>query len=371
MAQNISVTDGNRTLLSLQVIRGLSALAIAAFHTSVIMGRPQYGAVQVFVWQTSRCWMGVNLFFVLSGFIIFFAHGKDVGRPRRLSGYAWRRMCRVYPVYWLFLSAFIFAALSGYGYQSFRLTLGDLMSAYTLVHWIDNPTLPLKVAWTLVFEISFYMMFAILIVSRRLGALAFGLWLAVILIASFMGSLRMGWMSMWNVNFFYGAAAYWLFKHLDNRWALPILAAGAAILAILIIGHPGYANVEIQQSTPFWLMLVGLPWCLILLGLALAERRYQFQPPRFLVLLGEASFATYLIHSAVISAMCQLVHHHVADLLPAQVAFALILGTAMTVGVIGHYVVERPVLGLIKRLDLHRQVRSDRRAPTRELASSA
>ena len=352
----MSISDQNKTLLSLQVIRGLTALSIAAIHVSIIMAKPEYGAVAAFGWATSRCWMGVNLFFVLSGFIIFFAHGKDIGRPERLATYAWRRACRVYPVYWIFLVAFVAAALLGFGHRSFRLTFGDLASAFTLVHWIADPTLPLKVAWTLVFEVSFYGMFGLLVVSRRIGQIAFGLWLAAIMIASFgFGSLSMGWTSMWNINFFYGAAAFWLFRRLDDRWGVPLLAAGFGLLVALGLSHDGYSSIETQQAAPLWLLLIGIPFGMLLLGSALAERRYCFRPPAILVLLGEASFATYLVHSAVISALCGLLHHYAPGLLAPQGAFVLILATAMLVGIAAHIAVERPVLALVKRFDAHRR----------------
>ncbi len=348
--------DRGGPLLSLQVIRGLTALSIAAIHVSIIMAKPEYGAMQAFGWATSRCWMGVNLFFVLSGFIIFFAHGKDVGCPERLPTYAWRRACRVYPVYWIFLGAFVLAALAGFGHRSFRMTVGDLGSAFTLVHWIDDPTLPLKVAWTLVFEVSFYAMFALLIVNRRVGQLAFGLWLASIMIASFgFGSLSMGWTSMWNINFFYGAIAFQAFRRLDDRWGVPLLVAGLGLLVTLGLLHEGYSSIETQQGDPLWLMLIGVPFAMLLLGSALAERRYRFRPPAIFVLLGEASFATYLVHSAVISALCGMLHHHAPGFPAPRLAFGLIFVMAILIGLAAHLVVERPVLRLVKRIDTHRR----------------
>ncbi|PXA84188.1 acyltransferase [Nostoc sp. 3335mG] len=355
MRQYISRMDRKENLLSIQVFRGLTALGIAAFHTSIIMARPQYGGIQAFGWAVSRLWMGVNLFFVLSGFIIVFAHGKDIGRPARLGGYAWRRICRVYPVYWIFLTGFVIAALAGFGPRSFRLTWGDLGSAYMLVRWVDDSTLPLKVAWTLLFEVSFYAMFATLITSRPIGTAVFALWLAAIFGASFEGSLAMGWTSMWNINFFYGAAAFWLYRRLDDRWGVPVFTIGLAMLVTLGLLHGGYDSIETQQAAPFWLMLIGVPFALLLLGAVLVERRYRRRPPAILLLLGEASFATYLVHSAVISAMCQILHRYAPGELPPHMAFVLTLMTAMLIGVAAHMLVERPVLRLVKRIEMRRR----------------
>ena len=68
------------------------------------MSDPKYGALDMLARPKSLCWMGVNFFFVPSGFIIFFAHAKDVGRPARIGTYLWRRFARVYPTYWVFIS---------------------------------------------------------------------------------------------------------------------------------------------------------------------------------------------------------------------------------------------------------------------------
>ena len=49
---------------------------------------------------------GVDFFFVLSGFIIYRVHRGDIGSPHRLSRYAWRRFVRIYPTYWIILAGF-------------------------------------------------------------------------------------------------------------------------------------------------------------------------------------------------------------------------------------------------------------------------
>lgn len=95
--------------------------------------------------------------------------------------------------------------------------------------------------------------------------------------------------------------------------------------------HAGYSSIETQQGDPFWLMLIGVPFAMLLLGAALAERRHRLRPPAIFALMGEASFATYLVHSAVISALCGALHRRAQGLLAPEAAFGLILVTAMAV----------------------------------------
>ncbi len=86
----ISVTQktSRQPFQSIQAMRGLAAMSVAAHHTSLIMAESKYGGVSAFEAVTSKGWIGVNFFFVLSGFIIFLAHSKDINRPARLvSGF--------------------------------------------------------------------------------------------------------------------------------------------------------------------------------------------------------------------------------------------------------------------------------------------
>jgi peptidoglycan/LPS O-acetylase OafA/YrhL len=250
----------------------------------------------------------------------------------------------VYPTYWVFLTLFIAAALAGFGYISFTVDWGNLASAYGLVRFVDSPTLPLKVAWTLMFEVFFYGMFALLIVNRWLGIIALAGWLAVIGIASAQGSLEMNWTSAWNVNFFFGAVAYWAYGRVDARWGSLLLTAGVALLIGLLVLNPAYDSIEEQQAYPVSLALLGLPFMLILLGGALWERHRGFVPPKLFLLLGEASYAIYLVHSAVISAICLLYSRLAFGLLPQPVLFYLIFLAATAAGLAAHWIVERPLL---------------------------
>lgn len=335
-------------IFSLQVMRGLAALSVVAFHTSLIMGKSQYGSMHAFERATTYGWMGVNFFFVLSGFIIFYAHAKDIGHPQRVGAYLWRRFSRLFPVYWVFLTIFIFAALLGIGPINFKITWVDLLSAYTLLRWITNPDIPLKVAWTLIFEVSFYIIFAIGILNRWAGVLIGCTWLFGIIVSSALGSLDMGYFSMWNINFFFGAAAWMLFRHIDRFWGVHLLAVGVICLVLLTTLDNSYISIETQQATPFSLLLIGIPFCFIVAGGALAEQSYGAIPNRFFLLLGDASYAIYLVHSAAISILCQIAHRFIYGKLPPELLFVVIFLVATLAGLIAHLMVERPILKMTR-----------------------
>ena len=88
--------ETRRKLDGLQVLRALAASAVVfehvAFHAR--LGRMPVECPRWF----ELGHLGVDLFFVLSGFIIVHVHGDDIGRPERARDYAWRRFARVWPL---------------------------------------------------------------------------------------------------------------------------------------------------------------------------------------------------------------------------------------------------------------------------------
>lgn len=118
---------------------------------------------------------GVDL--VLSGFIILLVHRRDIGRPRRIARYAWRRFVRVWPLYWLALVATVAKRMAG-GHvapdpASFAWNLALLPTA-------GEPML--GIAWTLQYEAVFYLLFGLLLMERRLGIVALVGWLVLALL---------------------------------------------------------------------------------------------------------------------------------------------------------------------------------------------
>src|SRR3546814_12797234 len=97
---------------SLQIGRGLAAMAVLAFHLSIMVTEPRFNLPPIFADYTSHGRLGVDFFFVLSGFIMPFAYAKDIGNPDRAGGYALKRFIRLYPLYWLLTVAILLGSRS-------------------------------------------------------------------------------------------------------------------------------------------------------------------------------------------------------------------------------------------------------------------
>jgi peptidoglycan/LPS O-acetylase OafA/YrhL len=156
-------------------LRALCAFGVLAYHagtfTGVTWGRDaSVGGLGPWIQHLN---VGVSVFFVLSGFLLFrpfvVSHLGGSARPR-IRSYLWRRMVRIYPAYWvaLFLSTLIL-----------DLNLGDWWGhvrfyALIQIYWGDTVLGGLVVAWTLATEVSFYLFLPIwvLVVCRGGTSLA-------------------------------------------------------------------------------------------------------------------------------------------------------------------------------------------------------
>lgn len=335
-------------LKSIQALRGVAALAVTLYHATVILDAGKYGKALPFQGWFLSGDVGVDLFFALSGFIIFYAHRKDIGAPRHLSWYLWRRATRIYPLYWLYLTLLAGIAATGLAYVAARLGFMDYVTSYSLIQF--TPAWPLvATSWTLYHEILFYLAFAFFILDRRLGLALFAGWLLVILAALDFkgGTLWKNVTSLYNLYFFLGIGASLAWQKIRHApLARGLLVAAAALLVLFVL-----QDHFIGRHQWPWLRLEMMIVCpLLLAGGASLERLSRPWIPAWLLFLGNASYSIYLTHYEVYAALMRLlVHFHWIDRIPADVLFVGIAGIAVSVGCLVHIMVERPLMLLHRR----------------------
>ena len=330
-------------LAGIDALRGVAASVVVAYHAARHLDKAYGAHILMAVFQFGHA--GVDLFFVLSGFIIYFAHSEDVGRPNRLGHYLRRRFTRVFPVYWVALFVTIFLSLSGgHVFPS----ISDIVLSLALLPSHAEPLL--GVAWTLQYEIVFYALFCLSIFNKKLGILTFSIWFLGILFAKlgvpFPDSLPPSISGMYNLEFFFGIAAGHLFER--NKIVAPLatfligcsLFVGVAALEDLQV-LDGYADVA--------RIAYGVPALLIVGGLAEQSRRGFANIGSLLKILGGASYSIYLFQFIFIGIFWKIrlalniVEPHVL------VCFFVLALSGIGGGVMTHYLVERPILRLVRR----------------------
>lgn len=327
---------------SLQVFRGLAALGVvihhAAISTDALVDKIPTWLLSIF----EHGFLGVDFFFVLSGFIIMSSHFDDDKSVAALKTYGIKRFVRIFPPYWpvsiaLILAYFVLPGMS----QGSR---GDFSWLSSLLLLPDTPPPALSVAWTLIHELMFYMIFSIFFISSRLFLACVAGWTLVILAISFLaGEVQFSpffarLLSPINLEFVMGMCVAYLARRAENRIAMPILLSGSILLAVML----AWPNALEQRA------LFGLPFSLLVLGGILLERQGKLVMPPQMVLMGDASYSIYLVHNPLVSLTSRLVTRLHGF---ASWGLGMIVGVAASVivGVLYHWFVEKPLIRLFRQ----------------------
>lgn len=329
-------------LLSIEVARGIAAVIVVLYHASRHFDKDIGFAAGKQIFQFGHA--GVDFFFVISGFIILFVHGGDLGRPDRLVHYSLRRFTRIYPIYWVILGLTI--ALALWPGRHALPSAFDLAWAALLLPTTADPVV--GVAWSLQHEIIFYVLFAVLILHRGTGMALLALWLGVILFSLFSGRTiaPTNFTSAFNLEFFLGmAVAQWL-RNGTIPFARGVFLTGlTAFMAASGIEVLGYFD----GYQPWARLVYGVPSALMILGLVEMERKGNMRLPAPLHGLGRASYSIYLFHLTGIGISYKLwTAAGMPNWAPIWLGFGLIVIAGIGGGVIVSTIVEYPLMRWIR-----------------------
>ena len=321
------------TLYTLQAGRGLAAFAVVLHHADNAVAK-QVGALPDWLSAIAAYgYLGVDFFFVLSGFIIYYVNYSRVDRPGFARAYLTSRTTRVYIPYWpigiaVGMAYLLFADLASAGRE------WDWFSTITLLPSFEHPAL--GPAWTLQHEVVFYLFALVAFLSRRFWlVMAGGVVLAVA--GWFMFPTNFKAMGLVDLEFLFGVIAAWLFVQgrLANQPVL--IAVGLAACSVFFLA--------IDQR--FYSVVFGLGVAFLLLAVVREEAAGKVAVGRFLRLLGDASYAIYLIHYPMMSVGARL-----GDSLHPMTVFIGLSAFSVIAGIVYHLAFEKPAIRWVKaRID--------------------
>ena len=331
-------------LLGIQVARGAAALLVILYHSGRGIALDQYVGFIPLRGVFNFGHAGVDFFFVLSGFIIYFVHHTDIGTPAALPRYAWRRLTRIYPIYWVVTASVV--AITLFKPDAVELLRPARLLASLLLLPQDGGPL-LGVAWTLTHEMLFYLVFALAIVSRSLGIAAAAAWAGCVLAGMFV-PLAGIWANLvaasYNMHFLIGMAT----AHVALRVALgrPLRLAALGAAGFFAAGMAENAGLVATAGLASQ-SLFGAAAAATVLGVAAAERQGVLRVGRAAAFFGNASYSLYLVHIVVIGLTVRLLARlHALAALPGVAVMAVVVAVAITVGLSLYRYVERPLTRL-------------------------
>lgn len=327
---------------NIQLLRALAAAMVVAFHLGFAI-EGTFGETTWLKWF-ARGEAGVDLFFVISGFIILHTTLK---RPdASLSRFVRSRVARIYPPFWVVAAVYIAVGLASsfvgmsLGYQ------GGFWEAIPSFFLLPNPHTIVTVDWTLKIEMLFYAIFALTFftVGLRGFFVAMFAWCGLSIFLSDIvrvvpdSALRYALFSG-NVEFLFGAGLALLFRRGPLRWGAAVLLGGTVLMLLELAGWP-----DMPPGVPRWIT-AGIPSAMIVYG-ALALPRSL---PRSLTLLGDASYFLYLAHLIMISIGLKALGPLFAGSgMAAEVAGTLIFIGILCASTLGYLYIERPLQRLLK-----------------------
>ena len=337
-------------LHGIQVLRAFAALSVVTHHAL----EQSNGAQGRFSadWLTTAGASGVDVFFVISGFIMLHVSFRPGRRPLPAAGFLIKRATRIYPLYWLCCLAMLLVSTAGY-LRHHEWNGSDILPSFLL--------LPLRnqligVSWTLVYEVYFYLVFATALLLGSMRVSVVGSTAAIIGLALAGGVMPVGTLQSFLANpialeFCMGLWLAWAFARWPARGCWPIGwpsgLAGIVLLATapIFTAHPDTTGLDGLPRVLAW----GLPATLVVAA-CLRAGPPRTSLTRFAVLLGEASYALYLTHVFVIVGYGKLLKVGAIGCVDQVFLVPVVVAVAVVLGLSAHLVVERPLLAVVRNV---------------------
>ncbi|MBO9563654.1 MAG: acyltransferase [Niastella sp.] len=320
--EHTGLSRENARFNALTGFRCLAACLVFVYHNRKYWRSQLHPEILRFI---NELHIGVSLFFVLSGFLIAYTYGE---KPLRSYGsygkYILLRIARIMPLYWLILTCYYLD--HPYGKGAFTWLTYSLAHAFSNAHNLDG----LAQAWSLNMEMIFYLLAPLLCMLQRKHVI----YLLAFLVALFFLAWGVGytWFKingnpqkyLYPINFllhstFFGRCSEFLAGMLlASIWKSGSLTLLKQLPHKTLIGFTGifitsYAIGLFQKNTyvhgtdtipGLVTSLLVLPAFTIIVFAGLMQERnlvQRFFASRVMVLLGNASFAFYLIHISYVN----------------------------------------------------------------------
>lgn len=331
-----------------QVLRFIAAALVVCAHASLAV-------IERLHIQDAKIWptgVGVNIFFVISGFVMV-ASSKDL--MQRADGwktFAVRRIIRIVPMYWVATTLKLVAVLAVPAYTLHNKfdVVHTLCSYFFIPHRnAENDITPLhSVGWTLLYEMFFYAWFAVALFLRRSPTVfVSAVFIALVSLGAFANEAE------WPAGIFYTRSivlefvlGMWL-GSASLKGRLPkSLGLAALVLAL------GAAGCVWQAISSFDSALVKyaawyIPPALLVAGVVMIEPWAGRRMPAFLQRLGDASYALYLFHPFMVPVIGILLFR--LGLRDPAMMMALAVALPTMASVVIFLFAERPTTEYLKR----------------------
>lgn len=347
---------------NIQYLRFLAAFIVVFAHSNMNM----YGLTAK---ATDLGGFGVDIFFVISGFImpfILFGGKYKNTLPKITAGqFIWRRITRIWPMY--FLATMCVVVLSwmvansmfedarvdfAYHYNATRTSVRWIIDSLTFTHGLNPPVL--GTGWTLQVEFMFYTAFAAVLLSKpktltQLEISLIGLFVFFFVAGNShlaIAGFAKTYANPMIIEFAFGMLVY-------RMYSFDRLIPKSAALILLIAALPLFLWIELSETIenfgPLYRPLVWGGFAFVMVASAMSLEKYS-PNSKFLLLLGDASYSLYLVHYIIGPVM---IHYWTNNSMQDSVSIWLYMPMFIIIchiaGIATHLYIEKPINAAIRK----------------------
>jgi len=327
----------SKVFRGLQALRAVAAILVLISHSGFYASERLCPGLQYW----GRGGAGVDIFFVLSGFVMIHSSVKLFSDPDGWFLFAERRILRIVPIYWIVTTVKLAVLVAGSAFiLHAQLSWFKTLASYLFLPTrnVDGELKPLLgVGWTLNFEMFFYALFTVALrwrinVYYFIAAVLVPLAVASAFVSSKSGPAVLFYLNPIVLEFFFGMLiARYILSHKNYlpSWS-SILLVIAGLIGLLVLPQTQLVIVPAE----------GIWAAMIVLGAAALEIRLVWIPD-WLLYLGDASYVLYLSHPLIAPIIPELLKRlHMPYALLSMFLSCLL---AVAAACIIHRFIERPM----------------------------
>lgn len=291
-----------RNLDSIQFLRAVAVLLVVFFHYRFDLSYFITNSATLFFNGS----IGVDLFFVISGFIIYFVTDNNKSGFNASISFIFKRVIRVIPPY--FIMTMVFVYFGGYSIDNLMNSLLFLPSTTSEAPFYGYPSL--VVGWSLNYEIYFYLAAFIGILAFKnkkwlfvtLGIMTIIITPAIVkgnllLSSTFNYGIKSAYLSMITnsiiIDFVFGVLCGWITKNVTFSSKIVV---SLSIISIFFFTAVYFIGFRSEHGPILW----GFASFMLVLSFVELEKKQLIYIPKTMTAIGDISFSIYLIHIPVL-----------------------------------------------------------------------
>jgi exopolysaccharide production protein ExoZ len=335
-----------------QALRGIAASLVVFHHFARLYQEGGSGPSWINasgLGDLGKC--GVDIFFVISGFIMVYTTKRKVGARDALI-FITRRSLRIYPLYWIWTTLLLVLWAGGVILRREHYSASYVIGSYLLFpsfNGLNYQPLILQ-GWTLSFEMFFYLVFSCgILLKLRSGKLLFtAVAFSVLALLSSLLAPDNGIRHLLGdpiiAEFLYGMFAAEVLSRLPAL-SNTSMARALPIALMCVGGILLLCTVKLHDASQMRFVFYGIPALCLVAGAVMLG---SISAPRLLVYLGNCSYSIYITHEFFSWAYDSALNHFpTLHKVPADIG--ILLAGAMTIALSSftYSLVEQPLTRLL------------------------